>query len=165
MLKSTKNIQIYLWLKPSPLPLGDHPFLFTSKEVKKGVLHDIQTSKLCLCSPSSQIMCASSLRNNDRFNHVHHHHWCQCLHATSVLHQSSGYLPVGQLCICLPLCDWVCSCELPIHSARTKREKTQRSGEISQCLFNTVPSYFSSPLLVHMNKITEIVHNCSYFDM
>ncbi|KAL0170861.1 hypothetical protein M9458_035457, partial [Cirrhinus mrigala] len=58
---------------------------------------------------------------------VHHHHRSQRLHAQSLLHQSGGHLPVGQLRLRLPLCYRVCGRQLPDHRTRAQREETQES--------------------------------------
>lgn len=67
---------------------------------------------------------------------VHHHHWSQCLYATCVLHQSSGHLPVGQLCVCVSFCYRVCSGQLLDHCAGAYREETQRASECTHSIIH-----------------------------
>lgn len=78
--------------------------------------------------------CSLLLRYHYSSYNVHHHHWCQCLHATCVVHQSSGHLPVGQLCVRVPLCYWVCSCQLLDHRAGAHREEAARASECTHSI-------------------------------
>lgn len=73
---------------------------------------------------------------------VHYHHWRQRLYATCVLHQSSGHLPVGQLCVRVPLCYRVCSCQLPDHRAGAHREEAQRASECTHNQADTLLTHF-----------------------
>lgn len=69
---------------------------------------------------------------------VHHHNWSQCLYATCVLHQSSGHLPVGQLCVRVSFCYRVCSGQLLDHCAGAHREETQRASECTHSIIHNL---------------------------
>ncbi|XP_061522347.1 uncharacterized protein LOC133396475 isoform X2 [Phycodurus eques] len=44
---------------------------------------------------------------NHSTHHVHHHHWSVLLHASGVVREGGGHLPVDQLPVCLPVCNRV----------------------------------------------------------
>lgn len=75
----------------------------------------------------SVTVCVFDCRHHHCIDHVHHHHRRQCLHATGLLHQGGGHLPLGQLRLCLPVGDRVCGGQLPLH--RTGKEREETEGE------------------------------------
>lgn len=78
-------------------------------------------------------VCRLLFRYHHSADHVHHHHRGQRLHASRVLHQGRGHLPLGQLRLCLPLGDRVRGCELPLNCAGEEREEAE--GESKLFLF------------------------------
>lgn len=78
-------------------------------------------------------------RDNHCADHVHNHHWGERLHAPCFLHQSSGHLPVGQFCVCLPLSTGIRSSELPDYGARAEGEETPGQGEVFLSLMQLYP--------------------------
>ncbi|XP_061749856.1 gamma-aminobutyric acid receptor subunit rho-2-like isoform X3 [Nerophis ophidion] len=63
-------------------------------------------------------------------DHVHHHHGGQRLHASGVLHQGRGHLPLGQLCLCLLICLGIRCCQLPVHRPGPPGTQKERAGTI-----------------------------------
>lgn len=80
-----------------------------------------------------QLECGLSIvsRHHHSADHVHHHHWSECVHAPGVLHQSSGHIPLGQLRLRLLVCVRVRCCQLPVHSPGPPGAQNERTGSIS----------------------------------
>lgn len=70
-------------------------------------------------------------RHHHSADHVHHHHWCECIHAPGVLYQGGGHLPLGQFRLCLLICVGVRRCQLPVHRPGPPRAQDEREGTIS----------------------------------
>ncbi|XP_057200360.1 gamma-aminobutyric acid receptor subunit rho-1 isoform X2 [Triplophysa rosa] len=71
--------------------------------------------------------CTSSSGHHNGSHDVHHHHGSERLHAQSLLHQSRGHLPVGELRLRLPVGHRVRCRELSYHRSGAPREKTEKS--------------------------------------
>ena len=74
---------------------------------------------------------AGHCRDHHGADHVHHHHGRERLHAPRVLHQGRGHLPLGQLCVRVPLGAGVRGRQLPDHRAGAEGAEAAGEGERS----------------------------------
>ncbi|XP_066110355.1 gamma-aminobutyric acid receptor subunit rho-2 isoform X2 [Saccopteryx bilineata] len=82
----------------------------------------------------ARVSLAGCCRNHHGADHVHHHHRCERLHAPRLLRQGRGHLPLGQLCVRVPLGAGVRRGQLPDHSAGA--EGAEAAGEVPMYVWN-----------------------------